>query len=78
MIVRIFVNPEALRAYLTKRGMKQCRLAVKIGVSPSTVTRWLTGERAVSPDTANKVRDTLRLPWDEVFGRIETGETRQK
>jgi transcriptional regulator with XRE-family HTH domain len=44
-------GPRALKKALKDKGWSQRELARQLGVSPSTVTRWLNGERA--PDRAH-------------------------
>lgn len=51
----------ALRKALVKKGWTQRDLARRLGVSPPTITRWLSGERV--PDRVNmgKLRKLLGL-----------------
>ena len=71
MVIRIFINPEGLKHALLKRGWTQGKLAVRVQVSPKTITRWLKRERALGPETAQRVQQVLRIRWDELFGSSE-------
>ena len=52
---------------LKKLGLTQRKLAEQAGVSPATVSRWLSGE--FEPDLANlrKINQVLGVPERELF-----------
>jgi transcriptional regulator with XRE-family HTH domain len=52
---------EAIQAKLRELGWKQNRLAKECGVSPSAVSRWLSGEREPGKEQIRKLVDVLGL-----------------
>ena len=70
MLIRIFINPEGLRRILLQRGWTQGTLAIKIGVSGATVSRWLQEQQSLTPDKAKRMHELLRARWDDIFGKI--------
>ena len=67
----------SLRAILRLKGWQDRRLAVEVGVSRSTVSRWLSGQQEPRKltDFVNAVR-VLGVTADELLGLTsqETGE----
>ena len=70
MLIRIFINPEGLRRILLQRGWTQGTLAINIGVSGATVSRWLQEQQSLTPDKAKRMHELLRARWDDIFGKI--------
>lgn len=57
-----FLNAKESRAIdsvLAELGLNQRALAEEVGLSPSSITRYLTGKLAVSPNSANALYDAL-------------------
>ena len=54
-------RPRAIRAALEKKNWQQCDLAKEMGVSPPTVSRWLTGERVPDRDHIRKLCELLDI-----------------
>ena len=46
---------EAIRSYLSRRGLTQTEFARQVGVSQGMVWQWLSGYRPVSPESAIKI-----------------------
>lgn len=60
----------ALRAILRRNGWQDRRVAEEVGVSRSTVSRWLSGKQ--EPKNLKKltaVADALQVTTDELLGR---------
>jgi transcriptional regulator with XRE-family HTH domain len=47
---------------LVEDGLKQCEIAKAVGVGASTVSRWLTGERAPDKDHMKKLFEHYEIP----------------
>jgi len=71
----IFVNKEAIKQRMIKRGFTGAGLALKANVSKSYVCQILNGRRTVLAPTAKKICDALDCEFDEVF---EIREQKQK
>lgn len=54
---------------LVDQEMTQADLAQVVGVTPSTVSQWVSGEKRISLDNAIKVSNALGWPLDELLGR---------
>ena len=52
-----------LRDLREQAGLSQAELAVYIGVAPSTVYRWETGQGEPSIGQAKRIADVLRGNW---------------
>lgn len=59
---------------LAAQGRRQDWLAAQVGVSASTVTRWITGEIAISRSHAEIVAKTLGVPFFVVAESRESNE----
>lgn len=55
-----------LRLALDKKGWSQGQLAIRVGVSPSTVSRWLTGGRP-DPEYAGRLAKAFGEPLAKVY-----------
>ena len=53
---------DAIRARLSELGWKQARLARECSVSPSAVSRWLSGEREPGKEQIRKLVAVLGIP----------------
>ena len=49
------MTPDRLRRHLDVLGWSSTALAERLGVSPVTVRRWLTGTRLVPQNVADKI-----------------------
>jgi transcriptional regulator with XRE-family HTH domain len=58
-----------LRLELGRRGIEPPEFAVRIGVPPATVNRWLNGRRLPSSDSAHMIAIALQLHPDTVLER---------
>jgi plasmid maintenance system antidote protein VapI len=52
---------ELIKAHIEKMGIKQLKLAEAIGVSDTTITLYLRGDRKISDDNEKKLFDYLNL-----------------
>lgn len=43
------------------------RLASETGISPSTLSRWISGQQSPSPQSCRKLADSLSLPVEQVL-----------
>ena len=60
-----------LRKLRSDRGVTQSELAKAIGVSPSTVGMYETGEREPNFDTEEKIADYFNVSLDYLRGKAE-------
>lgn len=65
-ISRLTSLSEAIRGVIIDRGLSAYAVAKKSGVSPVVIQRFVTGERGLSLDTADKIAMTLGLCICEV------------
>lgn len=56
-----------LRRLLRERDVKAKELARLLGVSPSIVTHWRNADRFPTPENIEKICETLRVPYAELF-----------
>jgi len=71
------MSTNKLRKALKEAGMKQGELAAALAVEKSTISRLLSGERAIKMETAVRIVEILRertgkrrgLTLDSLFGR---------
>jgi len=54
-------GPQLLREALDLKGWKQCELSIKAKVTPSTVARWLSGERVPDREHMGILRELLNI-----------------
>ena len=54
----------ALKQALSERKWTQVRIANKLKVSKTTVSRWISGERVPSRTHMAALRDILEIPTD--------------
>lgn len=52
---------EIIKAHIEKMGIKQLKLAEAIGVSDTTITLYLRGERKISDENEKKLVEFLNL-----------------
>ena len=52
---------------LRQRGSSLRRLATDTGVSPSTLSRWLSGGQIPSPQSCQKLSESLSVPVEHVL-----------
>ena len=64
MTVPSVIGKEALKDALVERGWKQRALAKACDVRPSTVSRWLSGERQPGKKQIRRLRELLDIPAD--------------
>lgn len=60
--------PGRVRVVLAARGLSQAYLARDLRVSPTTVSRLLSGGRLPWPAQATHIADALLLPESDLFG----------
>ena len=58
----------AIKQRRTQLGMKQNELAELIGVMPSAVSMWESGDRTPDSDCLKKLREVLGCTADEILG----------
>ncbi len=51
---------------LRVRGWNRADAAKRIGVDPSTISRWLNGDRLPSPELVERIADVLVVDYDFV------------
>ncbi len=52
---------------LRQRGVSLRRLATDAGISPSTLSRWVSGKQVPSPQLCQQFADSLSLPVERVL-----------
>lgn len=52
---------------LRQRGISLRRLAIDAGISPSTLSRWVSGKQSPSPQSCQKLAESLSLPVEQVL-----------
>ena len=57
---------ENLQNALKRSGMDQKDLAIKLGVSPASVTNWLKGTKYPRIDKIQAIADVLNIPQSEL------------
>lgn len=59
-----------LGVYLTKYNIKQQEFAASLGVNPSSVCRWIKGERTPSGAQAKEIVAATkgRVTFEDIFG----------
>lgn len=62
---------ERLKELLTQKGMEQKDLAIKLNLSPQTISGYITGYRVPNPDTLIKLADELNTTTDYLLGRTD-------
>jgi DNA-binding transcriptional regulator YdaS (Cro superfamily) len=55
------IDQSALRVELARRQLAQWRLALKLGLRPSTLSDYLRGARPAPPELAERIERALRL-----------------
>ena len=63
---------KALREYRLKVGWTQAQVAEQLGVRPSAVTMWETGERKPNIIMLKRLADLFDCTTDELLKDIET------
>lgn len=56
-----------LEGLMKRRGRLPCQLAADLGISHSTVLRWISGADLPSPQSCLKLANYAGLPADEVL-----------
>lgn len=52
---------------LRRRGVSLRRLAIDAGISPSTLSRWVSGKQVPSPQACRKFAQSLSIPAERVL-----------
>lgn len=60
-----------LRAELARQGKSMAWLAEKVGVTPGTISRWLSGARAVNLDALDLIGKALGVPAWQLMRRAD-------
>lgn len=55
-----------LEALIDARGLRKGWVAAQMGVSPSLLSRWMSGERTIGPERAARLAELLGVS-PEVF-----------
>src|SRR4030067_3598218 len=73
---QIRFNPEQLTFARTRRGLKKSELALRIGVTPRSITGYECGEFPPEPERLAPIATELRFPADFFYEEesIETVE----
>lgn len=58
---------EVLRDGIAERKWRPRHFAKRIGVSPSTVSRWLSGERVPDKKHIRRISDLLDIPVEQLL-----------
>lgn len=64
-----------IKIVLMEQGRRQDWLANQVGVSQSTVTRWLKGELPIRSDHATKIAQVLGVPFGLLFESLFRDES---
>jgi len=59
---------ENLNKFVDEAGVSQSELARAVGVTPRSVSKWLTGESGIDPDHIKPVCDFLGIPMHALLG----------
>jgi transcriptional regulator with XRE-family HTH domain len=54
------MTPKTFRAIVERTGLSQAKVAARLGVNPSTVSRWLRGLIPITEPYALFIRHKLR------------------
>ena len=65
-----------LREKRREHGMTQMKLAERVGLAQSSITRFETGKARPKPSTAMKIAEVLGFDWTEFYqeARDDRGE----
>lgn len=58
---------DRLNGIIEARGLKKRWVAEQMGISPSYLSRLLSGERAWTPELRSSIADTLEVPEETLF-----------
>lgn len=67
-IIKVMKNLKKIRK---EKRMSQMQLALKLGVSQNTVSRYETGERQADYQTLIEIADLFNVSVDYLIGRTE-------
>lgn len=56
-----------LKDYISRSGLKQTHIALKLGISNNTLTCYISGRRNPKVDTAKKLADILNCTVADIF-----------
>ena len=60
-------SPEKLKAFMRERKIRNYELAEELGVDRVTVSRWRTGNRPITVNTALQIAALYRLNWKNLL-----------
>lgn len=68
-LIPLLVDNDSMNIYLniSKEVGTQEKAAKMLGVSTSTYSTWVAGEKVPSVKNANKLRDLFGVTFDEIF-----------
>lgn len=64
------MNHAPLADTIDRQGRKVIWVASKMGVDPSTITRWASGERAIPASRVAQLAKLLNVPEHEISGQV--------
>lgn len=56
-----------LKEFITKSGLKQSHIALKLGISNNTLSCYISGRRNPKVNTAKKLADILNCSIGDIF-----------
>lgn len=65
---------ERIRYLLDKKSMEQKDLAIKLNLSPQTISGYITGYRVPNPEVLSRIADILDTTTDYLLGRTNEPE----
>ena len=70
-IIKIMANCSKLVELRIKAGLSRVALAERTGASQPTISRIESGKASASPILANKIAESLGIPFDDIFSIVE-------
>jgi transcriptional regulator with XRE-family HTH domain len=67
------VDGNKIKLVLDEQGRRQEWLAARLGVTPTTVNRWLKGKRRIDMASANRIAQELNVPLFFLMSDIPIG-----
>jgi len=67
------LNVKKISEKLESMGLSQSKLASELSVSRQAVSKWMKNEKFPRPEKLLRLAQILKLSFDEIITRIETG-----